>query len=664
MDDAIKAAPPKAPRRDTIIITAFLLLVLIIWATLGGISSARIVEMRGVDGVCDFLDVDFDNAIYLLTGDSWEQWGERLYSPEDFASGLIEEPKTPDFTQVQYATHRISLLLPPGKTYGLSMKSNDYSMRLFIGGEQVDLVGVPGATKEETTPRTQDRVYYFSPQEEKTEIIAQAANFVHRYGGYTAAVYVGSYQNIDAKRQSDALMSNLIIGCLLLSCLYHLALFLMNRRQKAELLFSICCFLLIMLTNRVIPTLFPEYNWYIAFRVEYIVHYATFAMMMLFIHVLFPGRLHKWVVRVFSVLCGVFILTVLIFDTVLFSEILMYFYYVSPVAILYVVVRMAMGLRRGGMEQWIAFIGIFAVSLFAFFDLISYMPGPLYPLTLIISLERAWGMRFTTPVGMVFFVFCYALLLAMQNAKTKRREEELTMQTELLHKLNRRKTEFLQDIDHELRTPLAVVSTGIEVITEQTNKGDGSKETINHTLDTIQNQTQRIGRMLGAMANLASMSDISDNRVRVDFAALLRHSGESFRMELSKRNTDLRIDVAHGLPDAYIERDRFTQVISNLFSNAARHTQGGLVTLEAEFDAKYIIVTVADTGEGIAPEMLLRVFERGVSGGSGSGLGLYICKAIVEAHGGTIEIKSVPGEGTVVTFSVPVYGGQEAGHEV
>jgi signal transduction histidine kinase len=90
-------------------------------------------------------------------------------------------------------------------------------------------------------------------------------------------------------------------------------------------------------------------------------------------------------------------------------------------------------------------------------------------------------------------------------------------------------------------------------------------------------------------------------------------------------------------------------------------TQNGEILLEASFKNNYITVHVSDTGEGVPPEFLSRVFERGVSGKGGKGYGLAICKTIVEAHGGEIKIKSEQGKGTAVTFTIPVYGGQSEG---
>jgi signal transduction histidine kinase len=95
-------------------------------------------------------------------------------------------------------------------------------------------------------------------------------------------------------------------------------------------------------------------------------------------------------------------------------------------------------------------------------------------------------------------------------------------------------------------------------------------------------------------------------------------------------------------------------VLSNLISNANRYTRGGEIGIKATVKSHTIKVTVQDDGTGVNPELLARVFERGVSDG-GTGLGLSICKTAIEAHNGTITFESEPGQGTKVVFTLPVY---------
>jgi len=248
--------------------------------------------------------------------------------------------------------------------------------------------------------------------------------------------------------------------------------------------------------------------------------------------------------------------------------------------------------------------------------------------------------------------------VAQRTAELLCANERLAERNVTLDGLNRTKTEFLQDMSHEMRNPLAVVAIAIDAAYSQVTKEKGDLETAADALADARDEAQRIGRMVDGMITLAAMSD-SANRERVDFAALLRRAADAYRIVLSREEDAFRVDVAADMPDVFIEKDRFAQVISNLLKNASEHTPDGWISLSARYDGSYIAVSVADNGSGISPELLPRVFERGVSGSGGTGYGLHICKSIVEAHGGTIEVNSQPRNGTTVTFTVPVYGGQE-----
>jgi signal transduction histidine kinase len=241
--------------------------------------------------------------------------------------------------------------------------------------------------------------------------------------------------------------------------------------------------------------------------------------------------------------------------------------------------------------------------------------------------------------------------------------KDLSRQNEILNRLNRAKVEFLQDMSHEMKAPLTVIATGIDFADMQVKDGESAEDTLK-TIDVVRNETQRLGRMVDGMVKLAAMNDVGENRKRVDFAALLKNSAEVFVLPLERNNNTLRVDVAEDLPDVFVETDKLTQVITNIFTNAAKHTRDGRITLTADSDNEFITVRISDTGTVISPAALPRVFERGFSESGGTGYGLFLCKMIVEAHGGTIKAESAPGGGAVITFTVPVYGGQEAGHGV
>jgi signal transduction histidine kinase len=250
------------------------------------------------------------------------------------------------------------------------------------------------------------------------------------------------------------------------------------------------------------------------------------------------------------------------------------------------------------------------------------------------------------PFGMLTFTICQMLALGLENTT--------------LARLNHMKDEFLQDLRHELQNPLTVISTGVESADVNIASGGDVSKT-RKALEIVQDETLRLGRMVRGMIRLAEMTEEKESRKRADFAVLLKNSAEAFRPVLEKQNNKLSVNITPELPDVFVEVDKFKQVMTNLFSNVARHTHGGHITITAERDGAFNRVCLTDTGEGFDPEILRKVFERGVSGGDGTGYGLYLCKTVIEAHGGVIGIESEPGEGTAVTFTVPVYGGQDGG---
>ena len=227
-----------------------------------------------------------------------------------------------------------------------------------------------------------------------------------------------------------------------------------------------------------------------------------------------------------------------------------------------------------------------------------------------------------------------------------------------LEGLGKLKTEFLQDISHEMQNPLTIITTGIDFISSCVSKPDGACEALK-ALKIVQNEAMRLGRMVGSMVKLVAMSGNTESREKVNFSVMLNNCAEMFRLILEKKLCTLRVDIPRNLPYVYGVADRLTQVLTNLLSNAVKYTHlNGQVTLEALYDSAFITVIVRNSGESIPPAILPHIFERGVSGKKSSGFGLPICKTIVEAHGGAINVESKPGKGAVVAFTLPVYGGQ------
>ena len=232
--------------------------------------------------------------------------------------------------------------------------------------------------------------------------------------------------------------------------------------------------------------------------------------------------------------------------------------------------------------------------------------------------------------------------------------------------IDRMKKDFVANVTHELRTPLVATKQALTNILEFPESLD---EGHRRMVEIALRNTQRLYRLVN---DILDFSKLEAGRLRlskemIETGPLLREVLSSIRPLAESRGVALAIDAPGALPRLFADRDKITQVIVNLISNAIKFTPGGGTVsvstgaaLQTGMDT-LLEISVRDTGCGIEEKDISRVFEKfeQVEGGkntgiSGTGLGLPITKAIVELHGGTIRVKSAIGKGSIFTFTVPM----------
>jgi signal transduction histidine kinase len=239
------------------------------------------------------------------------------------------------------------------------------------------------------------------------------------------------------------------------------------------------------------------------------------------------------------------------------------------------------------------------------------------------------------------------------------RNQELDNALEELHSVNDAITarrQMTAEIAHELRNPLMTISGYTEAIR------DGDLPATTDRFEAILRQTQRLEQLVADLRTL-SLADVGKLPLSLQLVPsteLLEATIESFSVEATEKQVRLEIHPEHEHVQANADPGRLSQVLGNLVSNALRHTPpGGSIHISSYRDGEDVVLRVEDTGEGIAEAELPLVFERyyraeaGKRHASGSGLGLPIVKALVEAHGGSITVHSQPAKGTKFTIRLP-----------
>lgn len=231
---------------------------------------------------------------------------------------------------------------------------------------------------------------------------------------------------------------------------------------------------------------------------------------------------------------------------------------------------------------------------------------------------------------------------------------------EKLSEVEAMRRRLIGDVSHELRTPLTAIKGSMEGLM------DGLLPATPETFQQIYSEADRINRLVDDLQELSRVEARAfalDLRP-VDVSSIVQTVIKRHAPQAETKQIALQIDLAPDLPPLLADEDRLVQVLTNLTGNALQHTpEGGRVTISAGRSQQEIQFSVRDTGAGIPPEHLPHIFDRFYRvdksrtrrGGGGSGIGLTIARALVEAHGGRIRAESAgEGQGSTFMFSLPV----------
>lgn len=233
-------------------------------------------------------------------------------------------------------------------------------------------------------------------------------------------------------------------------------------------------------------------------------------------------------------------------------------------------------------------------------------------------------------------------------------------------KLTKMKEDFTNIIVHELRAPLVAIKGASELIIESRDKLEDKQQ--EKLIGVIEEQSKKLLDEVASILDTAKLEagQFSIHKELSDLKKTISDGIQAFVPSAATKNIEIVTELSETLPQIPFDKSRISQVLNNLLSNSLKFTpEGGKITVSASKDDDYIIISVSDTGIGIPKEKQANLFSKFsqvyTSQPSdlkhltlGSGLGLYITKAIVEAHGGRIFLKSEVGQGTTISFTLPI----------
>jgi signal transduction histidine kinase/ActR/RegA family two-component response regulator len=236
--------------------------------------------------------------------------------------------------------------------------------------------------------------------------------------------------------------------------------------------------------------------------------------------------------------------------------------------------------------------------------------------------------------------------LARKNAEVERLHAEVSRQARHLEEADRRKNEFLAMLGHELRNPLAPLRNALALLGPE----DPDPETVRWARDLMARQVKQMLRLVDDLFDLSRIMQgkLDLRSERVELATVVADAVETARPIINAKGHDLAISLPDGPVDLDADPIRLSQVFTNLLTNAAKYSEpGGHIALSARREGSEVVIGVKDTGVGIAPEMLPRIFDLFMQDGrsveqsqGGLGVGLALVKNLVEMHGGGVQARS------------------------
>jgi len=635
----------------------FLSLVVVLFTS---VMVLTITETKHITNPAQLTGFDFSIDIANISPEVFDWHPNALYTPEDFATGNAPVPVMYENRQASFATYRIVLNLDEGVVYGIAGYSPTFSMTLWVDGVVLESVGVPGTGLGYMTAGNIYFTAFFVAGANPTEIIIQRSGFVRAEGGRLTPLFIGERSLITSMNTLNHIRVSISIGVTLMAALLFFGMYMFFKGRNYFLWFSLVCLMITIRTMesdyRIINALFPNIGWHPITVLETIISGGFLFFIILYVDAMFRGSINRIVKIIGLGYIVVFTAFLAVAPTYLYIESQLrsfsntFIVLVMTAVFINMIALIIKDPEKRHTDYILVLVGGAANILLGAADALIRIAGQVH---LAINLVQ---------VGALVFVFINIIALAANFRRTEaqldieqQKNREIDETNNLLERMSRLKNSFLADISHEMKSPLLTMGGYAELASWQIEAGTADEDTMQNPLIASE-EARRLATLVDRLLSLSAAKDSVDKPIRIDADDMLSRAQALLTPLLASNNNRLDIHKEKDCPPIAANPDMVLQVFFNLVGNANRHVSDSTVQINIEQDGEdFILFTVKDSGTGIKPEILKRVFERGVSSDGSSGLGLPICKDAVEAYGGSITIQSQQGAGTTVRFTLPIY---------
>ncbi|TVX89730.1 ATP-binding protein [Paenibacillus agilis] len=660
----IKRIENKTTYKNIVIIIIFLGTMLGLRWVWSELFFPAIDHPRPVNGVLDMRGWDLEKYDTIPLDGEWLFYPETFISYQDLS--LVETK--PDSIQVPgdwssllanesasslgYGTYRLRILVDPlEEPISFWMQGIQASSTAEINGEVAAKVGQPSDQPDEYVPEsTSYTASYMNEGAEEIELLIRVANYDNPYnGGIVRSIRFGSLAALDHVRWYSIGFQLVSFIIVMLHSLYAGILYLFNRREQLLLNFGLLTLTvgitIVVDRDNLLMLWVPFMNYTWALKIKLLAYlWLSFFILALFRSFFIFSRKILWL-RIYKTALIAYSGFILLANAPLVHSSvewgIYYAFYLLPLAsFVYFLIAKVFPKQDDD-------------TIFLLFSAASMLSGAIW--SMINSNVNVTVVYY--PIDLIAALTSFSAYWFKQYF---RHTEENKKLTEQLQKADKLKDEFLANTSHELRTPLhGIMNIAQTVVTKEKAKMNERSVKDMELLITISR------RMSYTLNDLLDVARLQEHRIVLQQEPLHIQSivpgviGMLTYM-IEGKPVQLKMDLEDSIPIVMADEKRLVQILYNLIHNALKFTNEGTVSVSAEVQDGHVIIHVSDTGIGMTKETQAKVFQRyeqgadGRSDGRGIGLGLNICKQLVELHGSALTIRSELDEGSAFSFGLPI----------
>lgn len=615
---------------------------------------------QAVNGVLDASGWDFAGGGTIPLSGEW-MFYPGLLAPEDFrrnpdlaGQGMrVRLPGKWDsymsengVSGVGAGTYRLEINLRDPGMYGLRMKKVRLSSKVFLNGEYLGGTGVTADNKKDFVPSNLPLFAAGRAEAGTVELVVQVSNYIRLFkNGMSQAPEFGFAEQVMNNRDRSRLEDMAMVTAMLVFGFYFAGMFRQWRQERHYMYLSLFCLstgLFFSIDNEILASLvLPQFPFIWLQKLLYILGVLCFYFFVQYMSSFLQDRVGI-IRRGLPWALALYIGIVLVVPNEAFRFSLgpnLLFQSIALLAVFYLLYREFA--RSSPIAWYLALVAVFMVVTAASAQYRYQMARDNATIAILSPL---------------LLVFSQALLANYRAQQIMDRSRDLSEQ---LLEYDKQKDEFLARTSHELRTPLHGMINLSQILL------DDRKEPLSPGHREQVRMLNLSGRRLADLVqdimdlNLIRTGEIRIRRTAVDLGLAVRLVLDMLSVSMVKKNVEIKNELAEDLPLLYADENRLKQVLHNLAENALKFTERGYVRISARVEGSRMAVSVEDTGCGIAPKAMDRIFQPFQQGedtgwNPGVGLGLSITRQLVELQEGTITVRSEPGMGSCFTFTLPI----------